>query len=387
MAQDIEHLSDEEFDAYMNKAIATDELPEDDDVEVESEEDEVEVDDTEDEEEIDDEVNEEDLEQPEDSAESEDSDDDNTEDDEDEDEAEEDSEEDEPANKSEDEEPTEESTEEAPTEEKVPTYQMKANGMEFEFTPDELIALAQKGMDYTKKTQQIKPWREVISALEEKNLGKDEVNLMIDVLSGDKDAIAQVIKKAGIDPLDLDIEAGNYVPKNYGRNSVELEISDVLESIAKDPEYRTTSYIVEKDWDDASREAFVKDPNMIAALHVDVKNGNYDKVAPRMLKKKALDGGRKSDIEYYIEAGAEYHAEQRAKRAEEAAKAEQARKIEEVKSRTVKQTTIKKAAKKRKAAATTKPAGKTNTVVDYLDDDLSDEEFSKLMEKQIRQRK
>jgi hypothetical protein len=273
------------------------------------------------------------------------------------------------------------------TEEKVPTYQMKANGMEFEFTPDELIALAQKGMDYTKKTQQIKPWRETISALEEAKLGKEDVNLMIDVLSGNKDAIAEVIKKAGLDPLDLNTEESNYVPKNYGRNSVELEISDVIETIAKDPEYRTTSYIVEKDWDDASREAFVKDPNMIAALHVDVKNGNYDKVAPLMLKKKALDGGRKSDIEYYIEAGAEYHAEQRAKQAQEAAKAEQAKKVEQVKKQAAKQTAVKKAARKRKAAATTKPTGKTQSVVDYLDDDLSDEEFSKLMEKQIRQGK
>lgn len=377
MSRDIETLSDEEFDKYMNDAIAEGGIVEEE-VEVEGTETEVEED------EVDT------AEQPEDDSESEDSDDNNDVDEEQVEETEEDSETEESAQDTVDEQPTEE--EPKPTEDthKVPTFRLKADGTEFELTENELKQLASKGMNYTKKMQDIKEYREHVSAIKEAALSKDDINLMIDVLKGDKDALATVMKRTGVDALDVDVENSKYVPKNYGRNEVELEIEEVVETISRDPEYVTTKHIISSNWDKQSQMEFVKDPIKIAKLHEDVKNGIFDQVVPMMLKKKALDGARKSDIEYYIEAGTDYY-QNKAREAYNASviEAEKARKqaeIKVVKEQEAKRSVVTETASKRKAATMTKPKTAKRSIDDYLNTAMSDEEFSKLMEKAIYKR-
>lgn len=377
MSRDIENLSDEDFDKYMNEAIAeggmVEEEEEVDGTETEVEEDEVDT-----------------SEQPEDENESEDSDDNNDVDEEQVEETEEDSETEESAQDTVDEQPTEEETKPTEDTHKVPTFKLKADGTEFELTENELKQLASKGMNYTKKMQDIKEYREHVSAIKEAALSKDDINLMIDVLKGDKDALATVMKRTGVDALDVDVENSRYVPKNYGRNEVELEIEEVVETISRDPEYVTTKHIISSNWDKQSQMEFVKDPIKIAKLHEDVKNGIFDQVVPMMLKKKALDGARKSDIEYYIEAGTDYY-QNKAREAYNAnvIEAEKARKqaeIKVVKEQEAKRSVVTETASKRKAATMTKPKTAKRSIDDYLNTAMSDDEFSKLMEKAIYKR-
>lgn len=377
MSRDIENLSDEDFDKYMNDAIAeggmVEEEVEVDGTDTEVEEDEVDT-----------------AEQPEDENESEDSDDNNDVDEEQVEETEEDSETEESAQDTVDEQPTEEETKPTEDTHKVPTFKLKADGTEFELTENELKQLASKGMNYTKKMQDIKEYREHVSAIKEAALSKDDINLMIDVLKGDKDALATVMKRTGVDALDVDVENSRYVPKNYGRNEVELEIEEVVETISRDPEYVTTKHIISSNWDKQSQMEFVKDPIKIAKLHEDVKNGTFDQVVPMMLKKKALDGARKSDIEYYIEAGTDYY-QNKAREAYNAnvIEAEKARKqaeIKVVKEQEAKRSVVTETASKRKAATMTKPKTAKRSIDDYLNTAMSDDEFSKLMEKAIYKR-
>ena len=377
MSRDIENLSDEDFDKYMNEAIAEGGMVEDeeevDGTETEVEEDEVDT-----------------AEQPEDENESEDSDDNNDVDEEQEEETEEDSKTEESAQETVDEQPAKEETTLTTDTHKVPTFRLKADGTEFELTENELKQLASKGMNYTKKMQDIKEYREHVSAIKEAALSKDDINLMIDVLKGDKDALATVMKRTGVDALDVDVENSRYVPKNYGRNEVELEIEEVVESISRDPEYVTTKHIISSNWDKQSQMEFVKDPIKIAKLHEDVKNGTFDQVVPMMLKKKALDGARKSDIEYYIEAGTDYY-QNKAREAYnasviEAEKAKKQAEIKVVKEQEAKRSVVTDTAGKRKAATMTKPKTAKRSIDDYLNTSMSDAEFSKLMEKAIYKR-
>lgn len=377
MSRDIENLSDEDFDKYMNEAIAEGGMVEDeeevDGTETEVEEDEVDT-----------------AEQPEDENESEDSDDNNDVNEEQEEETEEDSETEESAQETVDEQPAKEETTLTTDTHKVPTFRLKADGTEFELTEDELKQLASKGMNYTKKMQDIKEYREHVSAIKEAALSKDDINLMIDVLKGDKDALATVMKRTGVDALDVDVENSRYVPKNYGRNEVELEIEEVVESISRDPEYVTTKHIISSNWDKQSQMEFVKDPIKIAKLHEDVKSGIFDQVVPMMLKKKALDGARKSDIEYYIEAGTDYY-QNKAREAYnasviEAEKAKKQAEIKVVKEQEAKRSVVTDTAGKRKAATMTKPKTAKRSIDDYLNTSMSDAEFSKLMEKAIYKR-
>lgn len=379
MSRDIENLSDEEFDKYMNEAIADGGIVEEEE-EVEGTEVEEDIEDTEEYVET--------AEQP-DEDESEDSDDNDV--DEAQEEETEDSETEESAQDA-----VEEQTKEVkpkPTEDtqKVPTYKLRADGTDFELTEDELKQLASKGMNYTRKMQEIKEYREHVSAIKEANLSKDDINLMIDVLRGDKDALATVMKKTGVDALDLDVDNSQYVPRNYGRSEVELEIDEVVSTIARDPEYVTTKHIISSNWDKQSQMEFVKDPIKIAKLHEDVKTGTFDKVVPLMLKQKALDGARKSDIEYYIEAGRVYYEnlarETYVNQMREAEKAKREQEIRSVKEQEIKRSVVKDTAVKRKAATMTKPKTTKRSIDDMLDSALSDEEFSKLMDKAIYNRR
>ena len=92
----------------------------------------------------------------------------------------------------------------------IQKHKCKANGREYEFSDEEVREQFPKifgqAMDYTKKMQALKPWRQSIDALESNGLSHEDVNLMIDVLKGNKDAVAAVLKRTGVDALELDVE-------------------------------------------------------------------------------------------------------------------------------------------------------------------------------------
>ena len=264
---------------------------------------------------------------------------------------------------------------------------VKANGQEYEFTLDEMKSqfgsIFAKAQDYTKKTQALKEYRRTIDIVQNAGISDNDLNLFADVLKGDKEAIATILKRTGVDALDLDVENVNYAPKNYGRNDTELAIKDIVDDISADKEYVITHNILEKQWDSKSREKFIEDPNMIRGLHIDVKSGLYDKLNPIMQKLKIYDGNSKSDLDYYFMAHDQYRSSQllaasnaekaELARVENQAKTVQANKVDEVKAKIAQQTATKDASVKRKAAAPTKKTAGTSKI-NYLNDDPSDEE-------------
>ena len=269
-------------------------------------------------------------------------------------------------------------------------YTFKANGKEYEFTEEEIKAQFPKvfgqAMDYTKKMQSIKPWRKTIDAIEQAQLNHDDVNLMIDVLKGDKNAIAEVIKRTGVDALDLDTENSKYVAKDYGRDDTTLALRDVIEEISSEPEYETTHKILSKEWDDKSWKVLSSDPEMIKLLHVDVKSGMFQKLQPVAEKFKLYDRGSKSDLEYYEDAAKAYAQEQRqsqAMAAQRSAEEARSKEIEAVKAKQQKVVDVKEAAPARKAATPVKKTAGVKKVVDYLDDseEAYDEWYKNLMDK------
>lgn len=287
-----------------------------------------------------------------------------------------------------DEEPSSDDADEDDEEEQpVQTYKFKANGKDYEFSSEEIVDQFPKifgqAMDYTKKMQAIKPWRKTIDAIEGAELSHEDVSLMIDVLKGDKGAITEVLKRTGVDTLELDTdEVKPYVAKDYGRDDSALAIKDIVEDISRDQEYATTHNILSKEWDDRSWNTMAQNPEMIRLLHTDVKSGMYKTLQPIAEKLKVYDGGKKSDLDYYKEAAQQhfnqvaeqeaYEERQAAKQAEREARLAEKARLDEVKAQSEKRTATKQASAKRKAAAPTKAAA-SRAVIDYLDD--SDEAF------------
>jgi membrane protein involved in colicin uptake len=114
------------------------------------------------------------------------------------------------------------------------------------------------------------------------------------------------------------------------------------------------------------------------------------------MKRKVLDGARKSDIEYYMEAGSIYYGQLQAQEAQKMQAQQQAYEaklkaesdkiaLEAAKAEKIKREAAAKAASKKKAAAPTKNRSGKQDVVDYLDTDaMTDEEFSAFMDKQLK---
>ena len=263
----------------------------------------------------------------------------------------------------------------------------KANGREYKFTQEEIMAQFPKifgqAMDYTKKTQAMKPWRKTIDAIEEAKLGHDEINLMIDVMKGNKEAIAEVLKRTGVDSLEIDTENSKYTPNDYGRDDKALAIKDIIEEISVDREYETTHKVLSKEWDEKSFRRMTDDPELIRLLHNDVKSGTFDKVQAVAEKIKVFDRGLKTDLEYYelasMEIAQQYQEEQRRayeverQRADREARLAKQAEIERVRKTQERQKEVEVKAVERKAATPTSRKAVSSKVVDYLDD--SDEAF------------
>ena len=269
----------------------------------------------------------------------------------------------------------------------IQKLKFKANGKEYELTEAEMRDMFPKvfgqAMDYTRKTQAMKPWRKTIDAIEQAKLSHDQINLMIDVFKGDKNAIAEVIKRTGVDALDLDTENSRYEPKDYGRDDATLAIKDVVDEISADKEYEITHKILSKEWDERSFKEFTKDPEMIRLLHIDVKSGTYDKVQPIAEKLKVFDGGRQTDLDYYKLAANEYVKEQleiqrRLQASEQQRLAREAKlskqtELDRVKVAQQSRERVVEKVEQRKAAAPVKSNAGTKKNIDFLED--SDEAF------------
>jgi hypothetical protein len=269
------------------------------------------------------------------------------------------------------------------------TRKVKALGQEFEFSEREMIekfpqAFAQ-AMDYTKKMQAIKPYRKVVDAIQQEGLSQDEINLAIDALKGNKDAIAVMMKRANVDALDVDPEEAvkNYKPSDYGRHESVIAITDVVNEIKDDPTYPRTYKVLNDQWDTTSWTEISKNPKLIKGLHNDIQSGLFDVLSPVAEKMKVYDewngANKKSDLEYYWAAADQYREYQyaQAQQAQQQGQVEsQRQQVQQVKQQAATRQATQQQASVRKAAAPTSASingnGKKGTI-NYLE--MSDDEF------------
>ena len=235
-------------------------------------------------------------------------------------------------------------------------YKIKANGKEFEMTLDELKQTASKGMDYLKKTTALKPYRTMIAAMEENKVSPEDINLLIDLKKGNKEAIAKLIKENEVDVYDLP-EANDYKPQEYRQSETALEMKEVLSTISKDAEFSRTSEIYAT-FDEQTKAFLNEDPSRIVGLHNDVKTGVFDKVLPLAEKKAMIDGYNAPFLQYYLQAGQEIlNANNRPIQTEQKQYVPPENRANKI------------------AAGLPSSRGDKKTVIDYLDEEISDEDF------------
>ena len=247
----------------------------------------------------------------------------------------------------------------------------KANGKEI--TPksvEDIISLMQMGANYTKKMQLMAPMKKVVQSLDNAKIDEQELNFLIDVSKGDKEAIKQLLIKHKIDPLEIDLDGDNtYSPRNNIASDEDVEFNDTLmdihDSLPKIQE------ILNKTWDDNSKKTILKDPRLMRALHEEVQMGRFDEVQKRLEAEKTFGRYKGiSDVNAYIDL---------------VSKMEQERMKTKVQPETPTRTeSTKKIPDKSKAAPTKGKTSKSSsslTAKDLLS--MSDDEFNKLSERDL----
>ena len=177
----------------------------------------------------------------------------------------------------------------------------KANGKDITpRTVEDVVQLMQMGANYTKKMQLMAPLKKAAESLSRADIKEDDLNFLIDVHKGDKEAIKKLLTKHNVDPMELDLDSTNYVPKNNIVSDEDVEYSNILDdirdSLPKIQEIMTST------WDTKSKEALLKDPNLMRALHEEIAMGRFDNVQAQLEIEKTFGRYKgKSDVEAYID--------------------------------------------------------------------------------------
>lgn len=241
----------------------------------------------------------------------------------------------------------------------------KANGKEITpRTVEDIISLMQMGANYTKKMQLLAPMKKAMESLNKAEIDEENLNFLIDVHKGDKEAIKKLLKQHNIDPIDLDLEATNYKPNQNIVSDSEVEFADTMRDIKNSlPKIQD---IMNNQWDAKSRSQLLSDPTLLRALHEEIEMGRFDEVQSR-LEQERMFGRYKGipDIQAYIDIVTKMVTESNSK-------------VEQKKEESVTNTDPRVLNKTKAAPVRTKPRnqGTTMTVKDLYS--MSDDEFEKL---------
>lgn len=249
----------------------------------------------------------------------------------------------------------------------------KANGKEIQVkNPEEAIQLMQMGANYNKKMAGIKQQLPILKMLEKNNLlDERKLSYAIDLMNGDKAAIARLVKETEVDLYDIDEESGDtYEPSYKGVSEQEMQLTQTIEDLRDSPAYDRTIEIATDVWDNPSQQFIVNNPGVLNVLAQHIESGIFDtiwKEAERLMTIGELPQHLNS-LEAYKVTGDHMNEQGLIGEGNSNAKAQQNK-------------NSKREATKRKKQATQKPksAGRNQTNNNAINPlELSDEEFEKL---------
>jgi len=186
--------------------------------------------------------------------------------------------------------------------------------------------------------------------------------------------------------MDLDAEkASGYKQTAYTVDDREIELDTVLDEIQGTPSYNRTLEIVSTKWDAASKQVIAGSPQLLKVINGHVESGIYDLISKEMESERVF--GRLnglSDIEAYRQVGDALNAKGAFNSLAQGSSPTQQKPATQPVVVTPKpKVEDDKLKDKRRAASSTKPAAPASVPKDFNPLALSDEEFTKLVNKQF----
>ena len=245
----------------------------------------------------------------------------------------------------------------------------KANGVEIQArNEDEVITLMQKGANYTKKMQGLKPHLKLLKTLEVNGLlDADKINYLIDLSKNNPKAINKLVKDADYNQYDHGGEEDeDYTPNDYQVSDSQMEIQSVLDEIKHTDTFQACLDVIGKKWDNDSKVAFLDKPQYIAELNEQMSLGIFDKIMAEVDRVRMFGGLEgMSDFDAYRTVGRKLSEEGAFNKPQPVA-------VTKPKSPDTTQ------ANKRRAVASPKAANPSQAKQAFNPLAMSDEEFNKL---------
>lgn len=158
----------------------------------------------------------------------------------------------------------------------------KANGkMITPRSPEEAISLMQMGANYTRKMQELQPYRKVMLMLQNNGLMDEEkLSFLIDLDKKNPEAIKKLLKDSGTDPLDFNPEEEiNYQGGNYRVTDTEADFATEIDDLKSTQEGQATLGVISSTWDAASKDALYQNRGLLQTIHEQRENGIYATIA------------------------------------------------------------------------------------------------------------
>lgn len=187
------------------------------------------------------------------------------------------------------------------TEEEPPNYEalyksivapLKANGKTINVqSPQEAIQLMQMGANYTRKMQALAPQRKVLMMLENNGmLDEGQLSFAIDLVKHkNPEAIKKLMKEAGIDPLGIDTTTdANYREGNHRVSDDEATFVTALDDLRSTQVGAETLKVINSEWDQASKDALWKNPEVMEVINEQRATGVYTRVADEVERRRTL---------------------------------------------------------------------------------------------------
>tara|TARA_R110002020_G_scaffold108588_4_gene251622 strand:- start:2138 stop:2797 length:660 start_codon:yes stop_codon:yes gene_type:complete len=136
-------------------------------------------------------------------------------------------------------------------------------------------------------------------------LDESKLSLLIDVASGNPEAISQLVRDNEIDPLTIDTsEENKYTPKNHTVGDHQVELDEVISRIQDTDSFSDTMEVVSSKWDESSKRDIASNPNQLEVINTHVSNGIYAKVQAEVDRIKVFGGLQGvSDFDAYKQVG------------------------------------------------------------------------------------
>ena len=179
----------------------------------------------------------------------------------------------------------------------------------------DLVSLAQKGVDYNAKNREFNQYRKQIETLNSAGITNlEDLTLAIDLFKGNPEAIKKVISDKQIDVYNLGDEVTYKPHSSYTPTDSSISFRDIIDSVKDRDYFKDLQDVALSKWDSASRQQLLTDNSLFKGLIDEFEMGRFNQIQEQVEHERMfgrLEG--LNDLEAYVKVVTDYENQQKSK--------------------------------------------------------------------------